>query len=156
MCARRWTAVWGALCQVIAGLRGKGAFEEAAWDLILLGRHRFGEDALVDGEHDIVQAGFSTCLHAYAVSERGARRLLWVSLGGAALHSTHRKLGSEQGPGTRGGNGWNSGREALLCRTNGAIGTISAPKPDFEAATAPDFEIQTRRAELRLTPSFAR
>eukprot|EP00933_Yihiella_yeosuensis_P038050 TRINITY_DN3201_c0_g1_i1.p1 TRINITY_DN3201_c0_g1~~TRINITY_DN3201_c0_g1_i1.p1 ORF type:complete len:802 (-),score=172.02 TRINITY_DN3201_c0_g1_i1:329-2734(-) len=72
LCAGRWTSVWGALRAATEDLRRLGV----DWDMLLLGRNRFGEDDAVEGEYDVVQAGFSTCLHAYAVSNEGAERLL--------------------------------------------------------------------------------
>ncbi|CAE7522197.1 colgalt1, partial [Symbiodinium sp. CCMP2456] len=71
LCAARWASVWSALTQAAEALGQRGS-----WDMLLVGRHRFGEDRPIPGEHDLVDAGFSTCLHAYAVSRRGAERLL--------------------------------------------------------------------------------
>eukprot|EP00439_Symbiodinium_sp_Y106_P013607 s850_g1.t4 len=71
LCAARWASVWSALTQATEALGQRGS-----WDMLLVGRHRFGEDRPIPGEHDLVDAGFSTCLHAYAVSRKGAERLL--------------------------------------------------------------------------------
>ena len=59
--------------------------EATDWHMLLLGRHRFGLDAPLEGlegEHDLVRAGFSSCLHAYCVSSRGAERLLELTVPG--------------------------------------------------------------------------
>ncbi|CAJ1367308.1 unnamed protein product, partial [Effrenium voratum] len=72
LCCRRWAALWAALLEAIRTLEAK----QIPWHLLLLGRHRFGEDEKILGECDLVLAGFSTCLHAYCVSPEGADLLL--------------------------------------------------------------------------------
>ncbi|CAE8733775.1 unnamed protein product [Polarella glacialis] len=78
LCGGRWASVWGALREAVEGLRARGG-RHAEWDMLLLGRNRFGQDQPVEGDHDFVEAGFSTCLHAYAVSAAGAERLLQLT-----------------------------------------------------------------------------
>ncbi|CAE7030018.1 unnamed protein product [Symbiodinium natans] len=83
LCAARWASVWTALTEAGADLGQRGP-----WDMLLVGRHRFGEDRPVSGEHDLVEAGFSTCLHAYVVTRHGAERLLALT-----AHSDEDSLG---------------------------------------------------------------
>eukprot|EP00435_Cladocopium_sp_Y103_P065385 s438_g27.t1 len=72
LCCGRWASLWTALLEATKALEAR----RTDWHLLLLGRHRFGEDSPIEGEHDLVSAGFSTCLHAYCVSNRGAELLL--------------------------------------------------------------------------------
>ncbi|KAK3270333.1 hypothetical protein CYMTET_21266 [Cymbomonas tetramitiformis] len=69
---QRWRYVWERLVHQEQDLR-------VPWDLIYLGRNRFGADG---ARHtaDLVTAGLSTCAHAYAISQRGALKLLAMRL----------------------------------------------------------------------------
>ncbi|CAK9042911.1 Bifunctional arginine demethylase and lysyl-hydroxylase JMJD6 (Histone arginine demethylase JMJD6) (JmjC domain-containing protein 6) (Jumonji domain-containing protein 6) (Lysyl-hydroxylase JMJD6) (Peptide-lysine 5-dioxygenase JMJD6) (Phosphatidylserine receptor) (Protein PTDSR), partial [Durusdinium trenchii] len=75
VCCLRWASLWSALVEATNALEARAI----DWHLLLLGRHKFGADTPIDGEHDLVMAGFSTCLHAYCVSARGAELLLQLT-----------------------------------------------------------------------------
>ena len=57
---------------------------QVAWDVLYLGRNRLAADRAALGAR-LVEAGFSSCAHAYALSSRGLRRLLALPLARSAI-----------------------------------------------------------------------
>ena len=89
------TQVWATVHSTAASLRRAAI----AWDLLYLGRNRHGPDGPTvcdapaagrgDGAARVVRAGFSTCAHAYALTRRGAERLLALGMEAAVGHPVH-------------------------------------------------------------------
>ena len=73
--ARRWARVWLRLCREVAVLEASEPRPRRGWELLYLGRNRLGSDGAAAGDR-LVEPGFSSCAHAYALSRRGYRRLL--------------------------------------------------------------------------------
>ena len=69
--ARAWARLWLTLQAEVDRLEGWGE----PWDILLLGRNRLGADGAAIGEK-LVEPGFSSCAHAYALSRRGLAKLL--------------------------------------------------------------------------------
>ena len=66
----RWKKILSLVDEEIDSLVEK----RIAWDIILLGRNQFGDDGNLVTEN-LREAGFSSCMHAYVVSKRGAEKL---------------------------------------------------------------------------------
>eukprot|EP01079_Euglenida_sp_SAG-EU17-18_P009115 gene9114-1638_t len=73
----RWNHIQSTLADTVEALGAMGC----QWDILYLGRHRFGPDGpTVLALPAVLVAGFSTCLHAYAISRSGAAKLLAAGL----------------------------------------------------------------------------
>ena len=77
---RQWARLWHTLVQETSRLAASGD----EWHVLYLGRHRLAPDVGAVGER-LVEPGFSSCAHAYALSARGLRALLALPLASAAL-----------------------------------------------------------------------
>lgn len=78
LCRRQWARL---LAHTVAHIE---ALASVGWELLYLGRHRFGADGAVQSACTdavrVVTAGFSSCAHAYCLSRRGVQRLLGLRL----------------------------------------------------------------------------
>lgn len=73
-CREVWPEVWLELQEQIQELSSN----HFSWDVLYLGRNRFGQDGL-DLTSKISLAGFSSCAHAYVISAQGAHKLAHCS-----------------------------------------------------------------------------